>query len=111
MDDITVVDHTERSRFEARGPDGTVLGFIDYRQARYTGEDSSPADVVMTHAEVDDDVEGQGIGTQLAREALDQVRASGRGVMPLCAFVQAFIADHPEYQDLVRTEQDRGQGG
>jgi hypothetical protein len=25
--------------------------------------------------------------------------------------VQAFIADHPEYQDLVRTEQDRGQGG
>lgn len=111
MDDITVVDHPERSRFEARAGDGTVLGFIDYRPARYTGEDSSPEDVVMTHAEVDDDVEGQGIGTQLAREALDQVRASGRGVMPLCAFVQAFIADNPEYQDLVRTEHDRGQGG
>ncbi len=111
MDDITVVDHAERSRFEARSADGTVLGFIDYRSARYTGEDSSPDDVVMTHAEVDDDVEGQGIGTQLAREALDKVRASGRGVMPLCAFVQAFIADHPDYQDLVRTEQDRGQGG
>ena len=111
MDNITVVDHAARSRFEARDADGTVLGFIDYREARYTGEDSSPADVVMTHAEVDDDVEGRGIGTQLARESLDQVRASGRGVMPLCAFVQAFIADHPEYQDLVRTEHDRGQGG
>jgi uncharacterized protein len=111
MDNITVVDHAERSRFEARDSGGTVLGFIDYREARYTGEDSSPADVVMTHAEVDDDVEGQGIGTQLAREALDQVRASGRGVMPLCAFVQSFIQENPDYQDLVRTEQDRGQGG
>ncbi|GAA2721437.1 GNAT family N-acetyltransferase [Cellulomonas aerilata] len=111
MDDFTVVDNADLSRFEARTDDGTVLGFIDYRPARHTGEDSSPADVVMTHAEVDDEVEGQGIGTRLAREALDQVRASGRGVMPLCAFVQAFIAEHPDYQDLVRTEQDRGQGG
>jgi predicted GNAT family acetyltransferase len=111
MVSFSVVDDVAQSRFEARADDGTVLGFIDYRPARYTGEDSSPADVAMTHAEVDDHVEGQGIGTRLAREALDQVRASGRGVLPLCAFVQAFIAEHPEYQDLVRTEQDRGQGG
>ena len=111
MENITVVDHAERSRFEARTDDGTVVGFIDYRPARYAGEDSSPEDLEMIHAEVEPAEEGQGIGTQLAREALDQVRASGRGVMPLCAFVSAFIRDNPDYQDLVRTEEGRGQGG
>ena len=111
METITVVDQTEQSRFEARTPDGTVVGFIDYRPARWTGEDSSATDVEMVHTEVDPDEEGQGVGTELVRQALDQVRASGRGVMPLCAFVSAFIRDHPEYQDLVRTEAGRGQGG
>lgn len=111
MDTITVEDHPERSRFEARTPDGQVVGFIDYRPAQFTGEDSSAADLEMVHTEVDPGEEGHGIGTQLVREALDQVRASGRGVMPLCAFVSAFIREHPDYQDLVRTEAGRGQGG
>ena len=111
MDNVTVVDNPEQSRFEARTEDGDVVGFIDYEPARYTGEDSSPGDVVMTHTEVDPGEEGQGIGTTLVQQALDQVRASGRGVMPLCSFVSAFIRDHPDYQDLVRTEQGRGQGG
>lgn len=111
MESITVLDQPDRSRFEARTEDGTVVGFIDYRPARYTGEDSSSADLEMIHTEVDPGEEGQGIGTQLVREALDQVRESGRGVMPLCAFVSAFIREHPEYQDLVRTEEGRGQGG
>lgn len=111
MDDITVVDRPERSRFEATTPDGAVVGFIDYRPARYAGEDAGPGDLEMIHAEVDPDEEGQGIGTRLVRESLDQLRASGRGVMPLCPFVSDFIREHPEYQDLVRTEEGRGQGG
>ena len=111
MDNVTVVDRPESSRFEARTPDGEVVGFIDYRPAQYTGEDSSAADLEMVHTEVDPGEEGHGVGTQLVREALDQVRASGRGVMPLCAFVSAFIRENPEYQDLVRTEEGRGQGG
>ena len=47
MDTITVEDNPERSRFEARTPDGQVVGFIDYRPAQYTGEDSSAADLEM----------------------------------------------------------------
>ena len=111
MDTPTVVDQPDRSRFEARTADGTVVGFIDYRPARYAGEDSSAGDLEMVHTEVDPGEEGHGIGTELVRGALDQVRASGRGVMPLCAFVSAFIRDNPAYQDLVRTEEGRGQGG
>ncbi len=111
MDDITVVDNPERQRFEARSPDGTVVGHIVYRPARYAAEDASPQDLELIHTEVDPAEEGHGIGSQLVREALDQLRASGRGVMPLCAFVSAFIREHPDYQDLVRTAEGRGQGG
>jgi predicted GNAT family acetyltransferase len=111
MEDVTVVDRPEQSRFEARTADGTVVGIIDYRPARYAGEDGEPGDLELVHTEVDPDEEGQGVGTRLVREALDQLRAAGRGVMPLCAFVSAFIRDNPAYQDMVRTEEGRGQGG
>ena len=58
--------------------------------------------LVFTHTEVDDAFEGQGIGGQLARAALDDVRARGLHVVPLCPFIKAWIEKHPDYQDLVR---------
>jgi predicted GNAT family acetyltransferase len=51
--------------------------------------------------EVPEALEGQGIGSALARGALDDVRAQGLQVIPLCPFVAAFIRRHPEYLDLV----------
>jgi predicted GNAT family acetyltransferase len=91
--DIEVVDHREAHRYEARAADGTVLGFSKYRLAGDT--------VVFTHTEVDDDQEGQGVGSRLVREALDDVRAGGRRIRPLCPFVKAYVDRHPEYADLV----------
>ncbi len=88
-----------------------MVGSIDYRPVRYAGEDGAAGDLELVHTEVEPGEEGQGIGTQLVREALDGLRASGRGVMPLCSFVQAFIRENPAYQDMVRTEEGRGQGG
>ncbi len=46
------------------------------------------------------------VGSALARSAVDQVRASGRHVVPLCPFIRAYVARHPEYQDLVRPAPD-----
>lgn len=57
--------------------------------------------VTFTHTEVDDAYGGQGIGSQLARAALDDVRERGLKVRPLCAFVKAWIDKHPDYQDLL----------
>jgi uncharacterized protein len=45
-------------------------------------------------------VEGQGIGGQLARGDLDQVRTLGLPVLPICPFVQAWMSRHPQYIDL-----------
>jgi hypothetical protein len=47
---------------------------------------------------------GQGLGTQLAREALDWARAEGYRVIPLCPFVADFIEQNPEYQELLEQQ-------
>lgn len=58
--------------------------------------------IVFTHTEVDERFEGQGVGSAIARFALDDVRADGRRqVLPLCAFIKGWIGRHRDYHDLV----------
>ena len=57
--------------------------------------------VMFTHTEVPEALEGQGVGSMLARGALDDVRAQGLQVIPLCPFIAAFMRRHKAYQDLL----------
>ncbi len=57
--------------------------------------------MVFTHTEVPLKLEGQGIGNELAKAALDYARSEGLRVVPRCRFIAAFIERHPEYQNLV----------
>ena len=87
-----VVDNPERERYEIR-VDGSLAGYAEYRGH---GDPRT-----FTHTEVHERFEGQGIGSQLIREALDDSRAKGLHVIPMCPFVRAFVGRHPEYLDLV----------
>jgi uncharacterized protein len=58
--------------------------------------------ITFIHTEVPPELGGKGIGSQLVEGALDQVRAAGMKVMPVCPFVKAWIGKHPEYRDLVQ---------
>jgi predicted GNAT family acetyltransferase len=49
-------------------------------------------------------VEGTGVGSQLVRGALDDLRVRGLRLVPLCPFVAAYVRRHPEYADLVATD-------
>lgn len=90
---IDIVDNQERSRYEAT-IDGQVVGYSEYKL--------TPNLVVFTHTEVDPAYEGMGVGSALARRALDDTRSQGiRQVLPLCPFVKSWIARHPSYTDLV----------
>jgi predicted GNAT family acetyltransferase len=93
--DLEVVDNPGQQRFEAR-VDGTVAGEIVYRE-RADGR------VVLLHTQVDDQFEGKGIGRRLVAGALDDIRSRGLTIVPLCPFVRAYLARHPEYADLVAT--------
>jgi uncharacterized protein len=58
--------------------------------------------VVFTHTETDPALEGQGVASLLVKWALDDVRARGLRVVPVCPFVKAYIVRHEdEYGDLV----------
>jgi predicted GNAT family acetyltransferase len=93
MADVQVTDNPAESRFEAR-VDGELAGFAAY--------DATDDLIVFTHTEVFDAFEGQGVGSALARGALDEVRSDGtRKVLPRCPFIRGWIEKHPDYQDLV----------
>lgn len=58
--------------------------------------------IVFTHTEVPPALEGRGIGSALARAALEYARAEGLAVVALCPFIAGYIRRHPQYQRLVR---------
>jgi predicted GNAT family acetyltransferase len=92
----TVRDNPEAERYEIREGD-RLLGVAAYHRRGDT--------IVFTHTEVDPDEGRSGLGSTLVRAALDDVRARGLTVSPLCPFVRGWIERHPEYADLV-THQD-----
>jgi len=61
-----------------------------------------PGVITFTHTEVPQELSGRGIGTQLARGALEDVRASGGlKVVAKCPFISAFMGKNPEFNDLL----------
>jgi len=90
-----VRDDPDQHRYEIV-VDGEVAGFAVYhlRGGR----------AIFVHTEIDPAFEGQGLGSQLARGALDDVRARGLSVVPLCPFIAGWIDKHDDYQDLVDVE-------
>ncbi len=90
--DVTVQDNPARHRFEIL-LDGEVGGFADYRE-----RDGA---VVVVHSEVDLAHRGEGLGSILARQTLDALRERGAKVVPACPFFARYVADHPEYGDIV----------
>ncbi len=61
----------------------------------------SPGVIAFLHAEVDPSRERRGLGSALVRGALDDARARGLSVRPVCPFVAWYIETHEAYQDLV----------
>lgn len=76
--------------------DGAPGGFAEFREVEGA--------IVFAHTVVEDAFEGKGVGSDLVRGALDDVRARGGSVVPLCSFVRAWIDRHEAYGDLVDQE-------
>ena len=95
---IDVHDNPAQQRYEIT-VDGDLAGFAVYY---LEGER-----IVFVHTEVVLAYEGQGLGSRLARHALDDVRGRGLRVVPACPFFRRYIGTHPEYQDLTRSGDSR----
>lgn len=87
-----VRNNVAASRYELL-VDGELVGIADYE---IVGDS-----VVLPHTEIARPRRGQGLGAMLVQGALDDIRPTGRRVVPRCWFVAEFIDDHPEYAELL----------
>jgi predicted GNAT family acetyltransferase len=78
-------------RFEIATPQGTAV--LDYQLKANT--------LYLTHAEVPHAARGGGLAGQLTAFAMQWARARDLKVVPVCRYVAAYIARHPEYLDLM----------
>jgi hypothetical protein len=83
--------NTAQNRFEFEAEGGTALAF--YRLASGV--------MAITHTEVPAALRGRGIGSQMMRSVLTNVRAQGLKVIPRCPFVADYIGRNPEFADLI----------
>lgn len=57
--------------------------------------------IEFQHTIVPEEEEGKGVGSALARHALEHAREKNLRVQPTCAFIRAYLERHEEYRDLV----------
>ena len=86
-------NNTEKHRYELE-IDGHIA-FVVYR----LGDDA----ITLVHTEVPKELGGRGVGSTLVRKVLEAVRAAGLKIVPMCPFVSAWMAKHPEFDDLLLT--------
>lgn len=101
MSAATFQDNPAAHRFEAL-IDGQVAAVAEYNLLQNG--------VLFTHTEVFAEHEGKGLGSGIAKFALDAVRARGVHAIPVCQFIAGYIRRHPEYQDLVTEDSRRAFG-
>jgi predicted GNAT family acetyltransferase len=88
----TVIDNAAQHRFE--------LEIGGHLAASYYKREGNV--IMFEHTEVPAELGGQGIGSRLIKDALDQIRAKGWKVVAQCPFVKAYIEKHAEYHDLLK---------
>ena len=87
-----VADQPSLSRFELI--EEGKLAYADY----YTDGDGA---LVLPHVEAAPALRGQGAAGRLMEGLLEIVRERGRKVRPVCGYAVAYIARHPQHQDLL----------
>ncbi|MEU8920013.1 GNAT family N-acetyltransferase [Kitasatospora sp. NPDC048545] len=95
---LSVRDVEDRHRFEA-WVDDELAGFAEYLRSDHL--------VVYPHTVVEPAFEGRGIGSALARAALDDARARDLPVLATCTFIKGWMLRHPEYTDLAYENRSR----
>lgn len=88
---LKVENNEAKKRFEVKV--GAKMAVAEYMRVANR--------IIFTHTEVPVELEGNGIGTLLAKTALEFAKRHKLEVMPLCPYIAGYIKKNPEYQPLV----------
>lgn len=91
----TVRKAASGDRFEIVDDDGAVAGRAHYVEVAGSR--------VFFHTVVDDAHAGRGMARELVVAALDETRADGLHVMPMCPYVAKVVAGDQRWDDVVVT--------
>ncbi len=92
---VKVVRNEAEQRWEAEVAGDLALITYDERDGK----------LYLLHTEVPAAAEGQGIGGKLVQAALEHARGAGMKVVPFCAFANAYMRRHKEYDGLRADEE------
>jgi uncharacterized protein len=58
--------------------------------------------LIIDHTEVPDALRGLGVGAALVTRAVEDARAAGVKIIPLCPFAKAQFERHPDWADVLK---------
>ena len=88
-------DTEAKGRYIFKGPDGAV--------AEMTFTKIGLHQIIIDHTDVPEIFRGQGIGVRLVERAVEDARAEGKKIIPLCPFANAQFRRHKEWADVLKT--------
>ena len=86
-------------RKEVDGSKGRYVLVQDGAEAELTFSVASPTLVIADHTGVPDSLRGTGVGILLVEKLVEDARADGFKIVPLCPFVNRQRAKHPDWAD------------
>ena len=84
----------------AQGPDRFEIA-VDDRTAGFTQFVDDDGHRIFFHTVIEDEFGGQGLAGALVQEALEQTRADGLRIVPVCPYVAKFLTKTDEFADVV----------
>lgn len=86
-----LVDNREAKRYEFQV--GEHLARVEYIKAQDR--------IYLTHTEVPGELAGKGVGSELVKASLEDIKDQGLTLVPLCPFVALFLKRNPQWKELV----------
>jgi predicted GNAT family acetyltransferase len=92
---IQLEETGSKGRYFLRGPDGA--------EAEMTFSKAGEHMFIIDHTEVPEAFRGQGAGLRLVARAVEDARAAGKKIIPLCPFANAQFKRHAEWADVLKS--------
>lgn len=90
--EIELEDHGARGRYVFRAPEG---------EAEMTFTRAGERLIIIDHTGVPEALAGRGVGVAMVTRAVQDARAAGIRILPLCPFAAAQFRRRPEWADVL----------
>lgn len=87
---------------EESGSGGRYVAVVDGHEAEMTFSRTNPQLIIIDHTAVPDALRGRGVGQALAFHAVEDARAGGWKIIPLCPFMKAQSLRHKDWADVIQ---------